>query len=305
MSKKNMRRALFHGLRATARLVALGGTRALARYGSAFGALHFWLGVRSRRQLLKQMARLMPQRAAQGQLPGDLLEAYRVNDRAIIEILAAYSGSLRPNQSAGICELENPEVLDRALAQGDGLILLGMHMGNGVAMAITLATLGYPVSVVYRESNKITPAFFRDGIQRQGLEAIAAKPPAAGFRAMMRALRCKRIVFILMDQASKQGGVPTHFLGKKLDMPPGPAELGRRAGAPIVPALLTGVDARWRFRFEEPILLDRSRPLAEEVKMLTDVLEAHILQHPQWWTWHQRRWRRYPFLPDSPTGPAP
>ncbi len=304
MKRRTLRRLGFHVLRGLARVLALGGMGLLRRGGAVFGRLHFALGRAKRRQLLAQMEQLLPGAVASGQLKKHLLSAYQVNDRAILEILAAYSGAVSPKQVADACQLDNTLALDKALADGKGVVLLGMHMGNGVAMAIALAARGYPISVVYRESNKISPGFFRDGIRLQGIDAVGAMPAAAGFRAMVRALRANRIVFILMDQASKRGGIPVRFLGKELDMPPGPAELARRTHAPLVPALLEGVDESWHFRFADPIRLDRERPLDEEVKMLADVMEAHILEHPQWWTWHQRRWRRHPFVHPRPN-PAP
>ena len=302
--RRALRRLGFHLLRWLACALALAGPAMLRRGGTAFGTLHYLLGGGKRRRLLRQMARVLAETSDPEWLRAQLLTAYRVNDRAILEILAAYSGALQPEQVAALCQLEQTETLDQALSDGKGVVLLGMHMGNGVAMAIALAARGYPVSVVYRESNKITPAFFRDGLRRQGIDAVGATPPAAGFRGMVKALRNNRILFILMDQASKRGGVPVRFLGKDQDMPPGPAELARRTGAPVIPALLDQVDEQWHFRFAAPMTLQRDRALTEEVKILADVMETHILRHPQWWTWHQRRWQRHPFAPTPTDAPG-
>lgn len=292
-----LRRGGFHLLTATARVSALGGPETVRLAGHLLGTLHYRLGKRKRRNLLKQMGTLMPDRRADGRLQADLHNAYRVNDRAILEVLATYSGALKPGQVAEMCSLDQIQRLDQSLARGRGAVLLGMHMGNGIALAIHLARAGYPVNVVYRESKKIRPTFFARGIARNGLQAIPAQPAAAGFRRMLRALKNGGIVFILMDQASRTGGVPARFLGKDLDMPPGPAELSRRTGAPLIPLLLTGAEQGWQFRLAKPLHLDPSRPIAHEVKILAGIMEAHILEHPQWWTWHQRRWSRYPFGP--------
>ncbi|MFP4207539.1 MAG: lysophospholipid acyltransferase family protein [Wenzhouxiangella sp.] len=296
-TRRWLRRSGFHLLKTLARLAALGGPERVRRVGEMVGDLHYRFGRAQRRRLLEQMACLMPKRAHGNHLAADLRQAYRFNDRAILEILAAYSGALSPDQAAATCMLKDTGPLDRALAGGSGAVMLGMHMGNGVALAIHLARRGYPVSVVYRESNKISPEFFARGIRRQGIDAIAALPAAAGFRRMLRAVRNGGVVFILMDQASKRGGIPVRFLGKTLDMPPGPAELARRTGVPVVPALLDGVGERWQFKLGEPLELDPAQPIDGQVKMLARLMEAHILTHPQWWTWHQRRWHRHPFGP--------
>ncbi|HMA98889.1 MAG TPA: hypothetical protein VKO38_05480, partial [Wenzhouxiangella sp.] len=159
-SRRWLRRSGFHLLKLLARVGARGGPARLRKLGEALGSAHFRLGAAKRKRLLTQMSILMPERAASGTLPARLQEAYRVNDRAILEILAAYSGALDGGELARACRLENTSVLDQSLDEGKGVVLLGMHMGNGVALAIHLAHRGYPVSVVYRESNKISPSFF-------------------------------------------------------------------------------------------------------------------------------------------------
>lgn len=301
MKRRLLRRAGFHVLRVSARALALGGMPTLRWAGEAFGAWHYRLGARKRHELLRQLQTVFPGGPPGGDnLKGALREAYRINDRAILEILAAYSGAVAPAELAAFCQVRRTEALDEALSEGRGAVLLGMHMGNGVAMAIHLAARGYPIHVVYRESNKITPDFFRNGIRNQGLEAIAAAPPAHAVRRMLAALKANQVIFILMDQASKRGGVAVEFLGKQLHLPPGPVELARRTGASIVPALLCGVDERWHFRLADPIRMDRSRELGQEVKILSDIMQSHILAHPQWWSWHQRRWWRHPFTTDAP-----
>ena len=297
--RRLVRRTGFHLLRVTARLAALGGMAGLRRFGDAFGRWHYRLGRTKRRNLVDQLDRLFsehPQDETSEQL---LREAYRVNDRAILEIMAAYSGAISPADLAASVAVEGLDILNAGLAGGRGVVLLGMHSGNGVALAVHLGQLGYPVHVVYRESNKISPNFFRDGIHSQGLGAIPALPPATGVRRMLSALKAGEILFILMDQGSKRGGVPVPFLGKLLQLPPGPVELARRTGAPIIPVLLGAADQQWQFRLQPPIVTDRSRELEHEVKIIADLMQQAIMADPQFWSWHQRRWYRHSFLADG------
>ncbi len=291
--RRRYRRGIFHGLKLVARLLGRGGMDALRVRGHRIGLWHHRLTPRKRHRLQAQIAKALD-------LPLDhsarlLREAYRVNDRAILEILAMYTGTVSATDVAAGCAVDGLENLDQALARERGVIMLGMHMGNGVAMCTHLATLGYPVAVIYRESGKIPTDFFRDGISSLGLDAIPAVPASVGVRRMLKALKENRILFILMDQATKQGGTPALFLGKRLNMPPGPAELARRTGAAVVPALLTGVEPRWRFRLDPAAELDPEGELSENVANLTAIMQRHIESEPQWWTWHQRRWARHPF----------
>ncbi|TVQ33752.1 MAG: hypothetical protein EA370_11510 [Wenzhouxiangella sp.] len=291
--RRGYRRGIFHGLKLTARLLGRGGMAALRDRGHRMGLWHHRMTPGKRHRLEAQIARALD---LSGERSASLLrEAYRVNDRAILEILAMYTGTVNKADVAQACEVDGLDHLDQALARNRGVVMLGMHMGNGVAMATHLASLGYPMAVIYRESGKIPTDFFRDGIRSMGLEAIPAVPAAVGVRRMLKALKENRVLFILMDQATKQGGIPARFMGKNLNMPPGPVELARRTGAAVVPALLTGVEPRWRFRLDPAVQVDPELELSENVGFLTEIMQRHIESEPQWWTWHQRRWARHPF----------
>jgi len=296
MKLKRIRRRLgFHLLRSLAAWRASGGMRAVADAGERLGRWHYRLAQKQRIDLEHQLVKLF-ELPADDQRPTRWLKtSYRLNDRAILEILAMYSGRTSIAEVAAHCDLDRLPVLDQALEENQGVVLLGWHMGNGVAMATRLAHLGYPVSVVYRESNKIQPDFYRNGLTLMGLDAIGAQPPATGFRRMLKALKDNRIIYILMDQGIKHG-VDTAFLGKRVPMPPGPAELVRRTGCALLSAPLINVEPRWRFGFERLETLNPAEPLETSIEKLSSIMETQILESPEWWTWHQRRWPRYPFL---------
>ncbi|MGY6630776.1 MAG: lysophospholipid acyltransferase family protein [Wenzhouxiangella sp.] len=289
------RRWTFHLLRWLASRLASGGMESLRHRGERFGRWHYRLSWRQRRRLIPQIQRAlaMPDRHQAAEL---LAEAFAVNDRAVLEILAMYSGAVVAEEVSRVCEIRGLDTLDQALEQGRGVVLLGLHMGNGVAMATSLAQRGYPVHVVFRESGKISPGFFENGLTGLGIQAVNAKPPGPGLRRMLTVLKRNGVLFILMDQGMKQGGVEANLLGKRLNMPPGPAELARRSGAAIVPALMEGASPRWQFRLDEARSFDRDTPLEEAVANLTQIMQKQIEKQPQWWTWHQRRWARHPFI---------
>jgi len=292
--KRLRRRAGFHLLRALATWQASRGMTAVAATGDRLGRWHHRLAQRQRRNLERQLDQLFGLEATDPRPAAWLQESYRLNDRAIFEILAMYSGRVSREAVAEHCEIECLPALDQALEEHRGVVLLGWHMGNGVAMATRLAHLGYPVSVIYRESSKIQPDFYRKGLAHMGLDPIGAQPPAAGFRRMLKALKNNRVIYILMDQGIKQG-VDAPFLGKRVPMPPGPAELLRRTGCALVTAPLTGVDPRWQFRLERADGLHSDESLELSIEKLSRIMENQVLERPEWWTWHQRRWPKYPF----------
>ncbi len=294
--KRLLRRFTFRLLQGLARILALGGPSSLRRWGGRFGGWHYRLARGSRRKLLAQMAVALNRAPDDPSLAKVLAEAYRHNDRAVLELLAMYSGELSIEEVCQLCEIEAVDRLQAVLRPDRGAILLGMHMGNGVAMATRLARDGLAVSVIYRESGKIPRDFFFRGLTRLGLNAINARSGGGAVRAMLRALRSGGVIFILMDQGTKRGGVPAEFLGKTIPMPAGTVELARRAKVPVLPALTIAAEPVWRFCIDEPVWLDSATKIDFQVAELSQIMSDHIRRQPQLWTWHHRRWKRYPFI---------
>ncbi len=292
------RRLGFHCLRILALWAATGGAERLKTWGMQLGHLHYTLRYRLRKRLhhqLNTLARKNPSTALETDHDAILKTAFAVSDRALLEVIALYASDQPIEDICPKVVVNNLSQLELYQNQKKGIILLGMHMGNGVAMAAQLNRSHGPIHVVYRESNKVPSGFLRQGLERLGLNAVNASGAGAGFREMLKALKTGQMVYILMDQGSKDGGICVNFLGKPISMPKGPAELARRSGAPIVPVFLTGTEPAWAFELGAPIYLDKNGAIEDQVAEIAQHMAQHILAHPQWWSWHQRRWRKLPF----------
>ena len=65
--------------------------------------------------------------------------------------------------------------------------------------------------------------------------------PEAG-TAVLRALRANEVVCLLSDRDIQGGGVEVDFFGERTTLPAGPAILGLRTGAPVVPTAVYFAD---------------------------------------------------------------
>jgi KDO2-lipid IV(A) lauroyltransferase len=294
--RRGRRRLSFLAMRSLVRATGFARAR---RLGQLIGDLQFCLAWRDRRRQTRDMALVL------GQLPDDptvralLREAYRVNTAAVLEILAMFDRHQDEQMLASQSEIEGLPQLQAALAGGRGAILLGAHMGNEALLVVRLACSGWPVSVVYRQSRMMSAGFFDRGLALYGIEGILANE---GFRAYVRmvdALRRGRIVFLTMDQGTKfaQDGIVMRFLGKEMPMPAGPAQLARLSGAPVLPVVTIASDPVWRFAIDAPVPRTAGATLASDVEELARVTERQVLQYPHLWSWHHRRWCKYPFTP--------
>ena len=299
--RRGRRRLGFELLRVVARVSNhLGGMALVRRNGERLGDLHYSLSWFQRPELQRQLDRLLP-RTVTTPLESPLRQAYRNNDRAILEIIGMGCHRLPGDVIRAHCEITGMDRLRHALAVGHGVILLGMHMGNGILMATRLAADGLPVSVVARESRKTSKGFLYDCLSSHGMEVIRGESRTRVYKDMLRALRGGRVLYVLMDQATKHGGIPVNFLGKRVELPGGPPRLALATGAPVMVALPLAAEPAWRFTIGEPMEM-AGNDIEELATVMAHAMETHILAHPELWTWHHRRWRKLSFLDAIPPG---
>jgi KDO2-lipid IV(A) lauroyltransferase len=266
------------------------------RIGRLLADLQFRLSWRVRRRCARDLALLL------GRPPGDpsvrelLRQAYRVNTIAVLEVLAMFDHRLDDGVLDAQSEVEGLERLRAALDAGRGAILLGAHMGNGALLTARLARAGWPVSVVFREARMMSTGFFEQGLSLYGIEGIPANAGLRAYVQMLDALKRGRVLFVIMDQGMKaaQDGITMRFLGKEMPMSAGPAQLARQSGAPVLPLVTTAAEPVWKFTIGAPVARIPGAPLESEAAGLARVTEQNILRHPELWSWHHRRWRKFP-----------
>lgn len=293
--KKAIRPLGFPVIDLLARLARLvGGLRFARRVGEWIGELQFRLGWRTRRNLEQQLARVLPD-TDPATRRGQLHEAYRNSDAGVLEGIAMSSTRLPDALIRDNCEIEGLEALRAELKPDRGVIALSMHMGNSMNAMLRLAVEGFPVSIVYRASRKFPGERVQRLIENHGMQGIPANERSQAYRAMLRALQQGRILFVLMDQGTKFGGLPVEFLGKRLELPEGPFRLAARTGAPVMTVFASAARPRWRYSVGGPLVFGDSSAEAA-AKVVAAAMEAQIRAHPGLWSWHHRRWARYPFL---------
>lgn len=290
--RRARRRLLFLSVQGLVRLTGFGLAR---RIGTFAGDLQWWLGFGARRRMVREMAYALgrPDDAEAARL---LHEAFRVNDAAVLEILAMFDRPIDTQTLLASCEIEGLEHLQAALAGGRGAILLAAHSGNAALMAMRLAHAGHPVSVVYKHARMMSAEFLERGFSLYGIQGILANEGIKAYGRMLSALKGGRIVFIMMDQGVKsaQDGIVLPFLGKRMPMTQGPAQLARHSRAPVLPATTIAAHPVWRFAIEPPLPRVAGSTLEQDTEQLVRVTESQILRFPHLWSWHQRRWRSFP-----------
>ena len=203
--------------------------------------------------------------------------------------------------------LEHMEQASRA-SGGQGVILVGPHLGNWEIGAAKLAEEGVPVSAVYRGMRQ--PAVERAILRvRAGATPEATRDPIeqipmggrAGVR-FVRALRKGRHILALLDQHARDDeGLQVDFFGRPAATRTGPLKLAERVGAPVLLAFARrDPDERGHcLKIHPPLQLEPGASDDEEVlrrnlQRITTAFEREIRATPGQWIWTHRRWRDRP-----------
>jgi KDO2-lipid IV(A) lauroyltransferase len=204
-------------------------------------------------------------------------------------------GGWRRRRLAGVVRLEGFEHVERAMAEGRGVVGVTGHFSNwellGGYVARRLGGIAVLATTAYDENFDRLLVRYR---RRLGVRTIYRTEPAA---APLKWLRGGGFLGVLADQdIPSLPGVAVDFLGRPARTPVGPALLARRARAPIIPMFIVRErDNNYRVVVEEPVAKSASRNVREAVKEDTATWSAAVARWvrrwPEQWVWVHDRWR--------------
>ena len=186
------------------------------------------------------------------------------------------------------------DIVEKRLAQGNGLILVTGHLGNWELGGAYIAARGIAIDVVARHmANPLFDRYLTATRERLGMTVVHDNEAV---RRVPRALRSGRGVAFLIDQGAiglASTWVP--FFGRYAKTPRGPAVFALRFGAPIVFGVaLRQPSGRYQLIFE-PIDADdtgnREADIDRIVVNYTRALERWVRRAPEQYLWHHRRWK--------------
>jgi KDO2-lipid IV(A) lauroyltransferase len=201
-----------------------------------------------------------------------------------------------PERLAGLIErIEGMENLDRAMAEGKGLIAITGHIGCWELLAGYFASHGYRLNVVGRElwEKRLNERLLR-ARESMGYRTIDRD---TGGKEVIRALREKQVVAVLIDQHTRVSGVYVPFFDRPAHTPVGVAKLAVATGAPILPmAIYMRRSGRHEIRIlpaiETPSGIADKEELAVAITgRCSKAVEELIRYDPKQWVWFHDRWR--------------
>lgn len=185
--------------------------------------------------------------------------------------------------------------IDTALEKGNGVILALPHLGGWEWAGRWMADNGHRLTVVVEPLNP--PELFEWFAKLRsdlGMNVVPLGPQAAG--EILAALKRNEVVCLLSDRDIHGGGVEVEFFGETTTLPAGPAMLGIRSQAAVLPVgvyFTPSIDGHHAV-VRPPLALERVGGLRESVKVgtqeLARELEGLIRRAPEQWHLFQPNW---------------
>ncbi|MGH7861090.1 MAG: lysophospholipid acyltransferase family protein [Candidatus Dormibacteraceae bacterium] len=247
--------------------------------------------------------------------------AFELGVSESLEGCLAYS--LPARRFADLVEIRGLDHLKAALERGHGAILYSGHGWGCYTFLAALGQLGLRPNFVRLGLESVLPPLQRWFYRRRftvlerkfGCRSLCMRPdrpPPATTRPgtttgetvaarasiavksgpsvrdqVTQALERNEIVVILIDLSFARNNVAARFFGETMPFPPGPAELARSTGAPLLDFFVYRTDAWVPQVAEIGPPFDASDDLAATVQRCATRLEEWIRRHPaDWAPWH-------------------
>lgn len=193
-----------------------------------------------------------------------------------------------PNESAF-------ELVDRALEDGKGLILVSAHFGAWDVAGVVIASRTLIHLIVETFDDPRMDRLVQEQRRGLGMEVLRIEKSPRG---ILRVLEQNGVVAVAVDRPLEPGdGVPVTFFGRECWVPGGMAQIALKTGAPILPGFCH-YDENYSSTYyltAGPLLYPESTGNKREdtirlMQRLFTVLEETIRQYPEQWAMFRAFW---------------
>lgn len=176
--------------------------------------------------------------------------------------------------------------IDDAYTAGTGAVLATLHIGNWDAGGRWVA-MRWPLTAVVEV---LRPRMLFDRFVKHrralGIDIVPLERGADATQRCLEKLAKGDLVALVADRDLSGSGIPVKMFGATTKLPPGPAVLALRSGAPLLPACIyQGDDGTWEALVLPPLPVDRDAEDAVHVltQRLAEAFEGMIARAPDQW----------------------
>ena len=273
----------YAGLRIGMGLVGMLSAATVRRLGAQVGKLWYRVDRRRREMAQRHMGRVMGEGADVAEAAKEVMSHYGryyaetlwVRARRVPEILANTS-------------IEGLDMILAARDEGRGMIYALPHMGNWEMAAPIAGRHDIRVLAVAENlPNRRITDWFTAMRAEMGIDIVLATGGREVMRQLEEAIANNGAVALLCDRDLKGRGVEVKFFGEPTTLPPGPAALAIKTGAPLFPVATYFTDGGHHVVVRPPLPLPKGGTRREQVRVMTQALaeelEELIRSAPEQW----------------------
>jgi lauroyl/myristoyl acyltransferase len=187
--------------------------------------------------------------------------------------------------------IRNRHLIDEALAQKRGLILVTAHWGAVEFIPWVLGLLGYPISVVVECTTRRLEQALREKTKYADCELITGSSNVSVFYRALRSLKNNRLLMTECDEVDawrRRKDRTIDLFGRKLFFDNTLDVMARRTGSPVVGVFLKRVSRSRYTLICEPV---GTAERGETAKQALELWQKYVTMHPeQWYQW--KKWKK-------------
>ncbi len=271
------------------RLVCLLPFRTGLRFGRQLGRILHKL-MKSRRKIAEVNIAICFPDLSHEERAALVLEIFENNAIGLIETGWAYWGNEQFFRS--ITELQNFDLLDEALAEGKGVILMGAHYSPLDLAGLLFSFHGVPCSTLYRKhDNPMLEWFFTSGRSRFSTPLERKKT-----RQMLRNMRKNHCIWYAPDQdLGYKGSVFVPFFGHTAATTTATTKMHEINGSPLrVLSFRRKPDNSGYILQIEKLPEFPSGDTTKDACLINEAIEKGILKAPSQYMWVHKRFKTQP-----------
>ena len=195
-----------------------------------------------------------------------------------------------------LVEVKGLSHLEKALAQGKGVVLVSGHIGNWELAGVWLGKRGYPINVIGapQEDHRLTNLLF----QLREKFCVQTIWKDSSLRKALECLKNRQILGIMLDQDGGKKGCLVPFLGLPARTSVGPVRLAQKTKSWVVPFFIVrnrSLPSRHHLEFFPGFTVegDGDKSIFNALHHCNNLLSFWIKQFPDQWMyegWLYERW---------------
>ena len=187
--------------------------------------------------------------------------------------------------------LKNVHILDEALKEKKGLILVGGHFGSFHKLFVAMAKNGYKniAGISYKQNNHEASRFFLELRKPYIANEMHKGGPSSEVK---KSLKNNEMLILLSDQDAGGKGIFVNFFNQPSSTPSGAAKYNKTMGSPLIFFSMVKINNHHEANFER---IDTENISIENmVQKYTSILEKKIKEYPEQYFWLHKRWKTKP-----------